>query len=460
MTSQKQEIGKKKETGKNIIICLDGTGNQPGGDRSNILLLFRMLDREPSKQITYYDPGVGTMGDPSFKTFIGRGINKALGGAFGRGLMKNMIQAYTFLMENYDDGDKVFIFGFSRGAYTARALAAFIKDCGLLDSGAENLLPYAKDLFLKKAPESNEKGESGIFHRRINRFRSTHGRLLNLKSDPKNPTHKTVPGYQLRIHFLGLFDTVKSYGWVKNPVVIRNEDVNPSVLRVRHAISIDEKRVFFRQMHWNRSPGQDCKEVWFAGSHSDVGGGYAEAKSGLAKITLEWMVHEAIESGMVVNPERYGEALQKRRVDGKWKNFPSVMEEKEDDNKVMVVKYSAPDPSAGINESLTWVWMPLQLLGKPLETWELYKRMRTIKSEKKRLGSENSEIDTSPVLIHKSVVDRMNIDSKTKYDPKNLYGKGKKTRIPCVVENGISNEEISEIMAEDSIDNTTDSVLK
>ena len=107
---------------KNIIICLDGTENQPGSTPSNIIKLYRMLKRESGKQITYYDPGVGTMGDQGYKTAIARKISKGLGSAFGRGLMKNVAVAYTFLMDHYEDGDKVFIFGFSRGAYTARAL--------------------------------------------------------------------------------------------------------------------------------------------------------------------------------------------------------------------------------------------------------------------------------------------------------------------------------------------------
>lgn len=122
----------KEREAKNIIICLDGTGNQYGENLSNVVKLFRMLEQDPGKQISYYDPGLGTLGDPAYKTIVTRTINKVLGLAFGRGLMKNIIEAYTFLMDNYQDGDKVFIFGFSRGAYPARALATFIRDCGFI----------------------------------------------------------------------------------------------------------------------------------------------------------------------------------------------------------------------------------------------------------------------------------------------------------------------------------------
>ena len=279
------------KTGKNIIICLDGTGNQYGEDLSNIVKLFRMIVRTQGAQVAYYDPGVGTMGDPIYKTLIARKINKVLGLAFGRGLTKNLIEAYTYLMEHYDNGDRIFLFGFSRGAYTARALAAFIKQCGLFEKGSENLIPYAMKLFLKKSPTASD-------FKMLSGFRSTYGRQFRKVDDPKYPqrvvkNRENPYHWQLRIHFLGLFDTVKSYGWVRNPVKLSDESKNPSVLHLRHALALDERRIFFRQLHWISSPNQDCKEVWFPGVHSDVGGGYPEKESGLSKIALEWMVHEA-----------------------------------------------------------------------------------------------------------------------------------------------------------------------
>lgn len=397
----------EQQTGKNIIICLDGTGNQFGENLSNVVNLFRMLERTPGKQIAYYDPGVGTMGDPAYKTVIGRKLNKILGLAFGQGLMNNLIEAYTFLMEHYEDGDKVFIFGFSRGAYTARALAAFIKDCGLFEKGAKNLLPYAMNFFLTKAPK-NDKDQKEFFSM-LSSFRSTYGRLLNREGDPRDPKNKDIPNYQLRIHFMGLFDTVKSYGWVSNPVVLRNEAKNPSVLTLRHALSIDEKRAFFRQMHWKASKKfQDCKEVWFAGDHSDVGGGYPEQESGLAKIALEWMVHEAIPFGLRINPKRYGYILQKE-LDHENNWMPSPIKKGEEE------KYSRPNPTAKAHESLKGAWKPLQFFPRKLEFWETTKSMRTIKSEKERLQTKE---DLLPFRVHQSVLDRIN--ANIGYQPKNL----------------------------------------
>jgi uncharacterized protein (DUF2235 family) len=417
----------KKKTGKNIIICLDGTNNQHGKDKSNVLNLFDMLEREPGKQISYYDPGVGTMGDQTYKIATARKINKALGLAFGRGLMKNVMEAYTFLMENYEDGDKVFIFGFSRGAYTARALAAFIRDCGLLERSAQNLLPYAMRVFLEKAPKEEKKADE--FFRRLSDFRGTYSRLLNLEEDPKYPGKKDSANKQLRIHFMGLFDTVKSYGWVGAPVVLRNEKVNPSVLTLRHAISIDERRNFFRQMHWKVSAEQDSKEVWFAGDHSDVGGGHPEGESGLAKIALEWMAHEAIKFGLKVDIKEYCRELTPFDL------------RKEGSNS-----YSYPNPEAPAHgEPLGKAWKLVQLLPKKGEYWESEVGMRTIKSQQERRQElkESKELQGDlnlvPVLVHQSVIERMD---KTGYKPENLRIEKGVIQIPHEIERTFSVEDV------------------
>jgi uncharacterized protein (DUF2235 family) len=425
-----------KKPGKNIIICLDGTGNQFGSEVSNVVKLYRMLERTEGEQVAYYDPGVGTMGDPTYKTWTARKINKILGLAFGRGLTKNLIEAYTYLMEHYETGDKVFIFGFSRGAYTARALAGFIKNCGLFEKGSHNLLPYAMGLFLKQAPERIPKQAPESDARRkareeaderyrahfkvLSGFRDSYGRQFSVLDDPKEPRKKTIkPGdkpynSQLRIHFLGLFDTVKSYGWVRNPVKLPSESRNPSVLNVRHALAIDERRIFFRQMHWIYSPNTTCKEVWFPGVHSDIGGGYPEKDSGLAKIALEWMVHEGIELGMKVDPFKYAQHLGKirRNEKRKWEAGTAP-------------GYPAPDAGAPAHESLKGAWRAAQLLPKSLEKWEDNKHRRTITSERERLNSEK-EKDPNPVRVHQSVYERMSagpVATITKPDADENYPK-------------------------------------
>ena len=110
------------------------------------------FERSP-KQVAYYDAGVGTLADPRLKTPVAKRINKYLGMAFGRGLIRNVTEAYSYLMEYYEPGDHLFLFGFSRGAYTARVLAGLIHGCGLLEKGCQNLIPYALKLYTSEKPD-------------------------------------------------------------------------------------------------------------------------------------------------------------------------------------------------------------------------------------------------------------------------------------------------------------------
>lgn len=271
------------QNGKNIIVCLDGTGIQFRENNSNIVGLYSLLDKDSESQVAYYDPGVGTLGDPNFKTPIGKNVTRFLGLAFGWGIIRNIEEAYSYLMEHYNNGDRIFIFGFSRGAYTARAIAGFVHSFGLLDSGCQNLIPYAMKLY-RSEPNDEKKEEL------MKRFRETYSR-------------------ECRINFLGLWDCVKSFGWIYNPIYLPHTISNQSVDIVRHAISIDERRNFFRPMLWGEKkyPSQNIKQVWFAGVHGDVGGGFDKDESGLAKIALEWMIEEVLTSypDLKINDDQY-----------------------------------------------------------------------------------------------------------------------------------------------------------
>ena len=255
---------------KNIIICCDGTGNDFGLENSNIVKLFSCLKKEDSEQIVYYDPGVGTPSTYNSFNPLTRKLKYIFGAAFGYGLSDNILQAYKFLMKNYNDGDDISLFGFSRGAYTVRAIAGLVHTCGLMHRHNENLLPEAI-------------------------------RIYDDRSNNVNEAFKTTFGRAVKIHFLGLFDTVSSVGWVYSPTKMRATANNSSVANVRHAISLDEKRAFFRQNTWGKKhrSNQDVKEVWFAGVHSDVGGGYPLSRSALSNIVLEWMIVEAQQKGIL-----------------------------------------------------------------------------------------------------------------------------------------------------------------
>ena len=268
---------------KNIVICCDGTHNEFGAVNTNVVKVYKAMVCD-SSQIGYYHPGVGTIGARSALTGIGRWWTKVIGLAFGYGLSDNVADAYQFLMRNFQQGDQVYIFGFSRGAYTARVLCGMLHIAGLLTQGNEGLIPYAIRMI---------KNRNIDFHVAAD-FKKTFSR-------------------ECKPYFVGVWDTVSSVGWVYNTVHFPFTTLahNPDIAVVRHAISIDERRAFFRQNLFGtpKNPTQDVKEVWFAGVHCDVGGGYVDAESGLSQIALRWMLCEAEQAGLVVDQQRKADIL-------------------------------------------------------------------------------------------------------------------------------------------------------
>ena len=268
---------------KKIVVCCDGTGNEFGVRNSNVVKLYKMLSSNAG-QISYYHPGVGTMGARAALTQIGKLWTKVIGLAFGYGISDNVADAYQFLMRTFEPGDEVYLFGFSRGAYTARSLCGMLHAVGLLTAGNEGLIPYAIRL-LKRRPIDFQVAAS---------FKKTFSR-------------------ECKPYFVGLWDTVSSVGWVYNTVHFPYTTAasNADFRHVRHAVSIDERRAFFRQNLFLKphNPQQDIKEVWFAGVHSDVGGSYPEPESQLSQIALRWMVCEAEQAGLQVDPNRKAEIL-------------------------------------------------------------------------------------------------------------------------------------------------------
>ena len=128
---------------KNMVLCCDGTANEFAEDRTNVVKLFFTLERDPSRQVAYYHPGLGTMEPPGALTSATRMLTRLAARAFGYGLEADIRDAYVFLMNNFEEGDRVFLFGFSRGAYTVRAVASLLRMFGLIPRGNEPLVPYA-----------------------------------------------------------------------------------------------------------------------------------------------------------------------------------------------------------------------------------------------------------------------------------------------------------------------------
>ena len=276
---------------KNIVICCDGTGNKYSNRNTNVVKLHAVLDLDDTtRQVAYYHAGLGTMGSPNALTRLASLWTKTIGLAFGYGFTRDVGDAYAFLMDTFERKDRVFLFGFSRGAYTVRALAGLLHMFGLVPARDYDLIPYATEMLKRKQdPETFDEADG---------FKSTFSR-------------------ECKPYFIGVWDTVSSVGWVWDPTHIPYTRRNPDLSIGRHAISIDERRCFFRQNLWGEPlPSQNIKQVWFAGVHSDVGGGYVENESGLAKISLEWMLREAALPGLAVKDERIQEVLGRRG--GNW----------------------------------------------------------------------------------------------------------------------------------------------
>ncbi len=266
---------------KNIVICCDGTGNEFGDHNSNVVKLYSALIIDGKRQVGYYHPGVGTMGAPSAHNKISEAWSVVMGLAFGAGLLANVGDAYRYLMNVYEDGDRVYLFGFSRGAYTVRALAGVIHMFGLLCPGNNGLIPYIIRLYAKRT-----RNAAGM----KNTFEVADGFKFTFCRD-------------CPLHFVGVWDTVSSVGWIWDPLKLPYTGQNPEIVNGRHAVSIDERRCYFRNNLWgDQLPGQSLKQVWFAGVHSDVGGSYAAAESGLSQIALEWMLCEAVPLGLAGRP--------------------------------------------------------------------------------------------------------------------------------------------------------------
>jgi uncharacterized protein (DUF2235 family) len=282
--------------GKNIVICLDGTNNQlRAAANTNVVRMFDLLDlHEADRQIAYYDAGVGTFSSPAAWTPFARTVSRYAGLAFGAGLRQNLGEAYTYLMAVHEPDDKIFVFGFSRGAYTARALTGMLEVFGLFRRGAENLVPYAVNEFTQQEERFTKEhwkklGEySRIFGRRVD------GRKGHMQ-----------------VHFLGLWDTVKAAGHLWRELRWPFTRQLPHATIVRHAVSIDEWRRPYREYSVHRPDPdhliptpQDLQEVWFAGVHSDVGGMF-EHGARLSDVPLKWMAEQAVDAGLLVRARKW-----------------------------------------------------------------------------------------------------------------------------------------------------------
>lgn len=287
---------------RQLVLCIDGTNNRFSDKPTNVLRVFRSLPKHSGAVLTYYDQGVGTFGLSETLFEWQKVPSRVAGLAFGWGIKRNVLNAYRFLMEHYQQDDQIFIYGFSRGAYAARVLAAMIHTLGLLPAHQVQLLDFAWSLLTSRTCS-----EEGTPEPNQSAWRYIWWRLTARKKDPDFSLmmqFKKTFSQTVGVHFLGLFDTVSSVGWVYDPLVVPYTANNPIIDTVRHAVSIDERRSFFRQNLWNAAKAGNLKQVWFAGVHCDVGGGYPPEESQLGLIALRWMIGESLEAGLNIDITR------------------------------------------------------------------------------------------------------------------------------------------------------------
>ena len=264
---------------RNLIVCCDGTWNDPGDEDegvpapTNVVRLCEMVDRaspDPG-QLVEYQPGVGTGGF----------FDRLLGGAIGWGVEDDIRACYYWLAQKYRPGDRVFLFGFSRGAFTVRSLAGMICKLGIVrldeDDDSEDVIDLVYEKGYRKGGRPKAKFHEG----------------------------------SKQVEFIGVWDTVGALGipddkallnWLDRPRRFRFHDtrLSPHVRHARHAVAIDEQRGSFAPTLWDMEKvgkKQDVKQLWFPGVHSDVGGGYRE--KGLSDGALLWMIEESRNAGVV-----------------------------------------------------------------------------------------------------------------------------------------------------------------
>jgi uncharacterized protein (DUF2235 family) len=305
---------------KRLVVCCDGTWNRPDETRdgipapTNVSKVALGVAREGSDgtpQLVHYEAGVGT-----------RRWERIRGGAFGFGLSRNVLDCYRFLVENYEPGDELYLFGFSRGAFTARSTVGLVRNCGILEARNADRIDDAYRLYRARAERTKPSGiEAEVFRREY--------------SHPDSD-----------IGFIGVWDTVGSLGipidGLRLPLLTKRWTFHDTTLssHVRfayQALAIDERRGPFKPTLWEQqadATGQTLEQVWFAGVHSDVGGGYGDPT--LAEIPLLWLVERARERGLAFEPNHF--------------TFPAG---KIDEERRHTGEQIAPDALGEIHDSLT-----------------------------------------------------------------------------------------------------------
>ncbi|KAL0579476.1 hypothetical protein V5O48_002518 [Marasmius crinis-equi] len=317
---------------RNLVICIDGTSNKFSSTNTNVVELYSRLQKDTT-QLTYYDSGIGTYPVPSHKNtkyYLGL-LGHRLDLMFAFRFQSTIIKAYEWLSEYYRPNDRIYLIvrrrfmgdkyreGFSRGAYQARVLAAMIEKVGLIHKGNQGQIPFAYELYYRSKKHTSslrtpKTGHSGA---------ETSAKLPHLDSPARLSVERGAeePALQfkrtfsrnVKVHFVGAWDTVSSVGVMRSENLPMTVDGMQYVCYFRHALALDERRVKFLPDYacGGGSPvshsGKDSskphtKEVWFVGTHSDIGGGNADnAALNNNRPALRWMSQEAERAGLRVD---------------------------------------------------------------------------------------------------------------------------------------------------------------
>ncbi|TFK18430.1 WD40 repeat-like protein [Coprinopsis marcescibilis] len=319
--------GSHQKKGRNLILCIDGTANQFGDQNTNVIELYNLLLKgSDDRQLTWYNSGIGTYAEPHWRSLeywiqvIYHIIDLSIAWNFD----KTILAAYRWLADKYKEGDRIFLFGFSRGAFQVRALSAMIDKVGLIYAGNEAQIPFAYQLYARSGSDdvkSQPVGESDTS-----------------ATTSKTERFKKAFSRDVKVHFVGAWDTVSSIGIARGKHTLPGTTEGMRhVCYFRHALALDERRVkFLPEYAWGGSAidrsgnGGSAEqensnniqyvdflsesgynhetdstkqphtmETWFPGTHSDIGGGNRQNKNmDRSRPPLRWMVYEANAAGL------------------------------------------------------------------------------------------------------------------------------------------------------------------
>ena len=267
----------------NIVVCADGTWNRPEEDiekdhPTNVLKLARAIkpNSPRGKQHVFYDWGLGSYHD------------RVVAGATGRGIHKNILDGYRYIVQNFSPKDRIYLFGFSRGAYTVRALCGLINNCGIVKRPDAKFIKEAWRIYKHKPWPYHPAGAKAVAFRAAHSYQSR------------------------RVEFIGVWDTVGALGipfsvlgFFDGEDEFYDTKMGSNVRVARHALAIDEQREDFEPTLWTPRASVDLKQVWFSGVHSDIGGGYGPSKktgTTVSDIALKWMLDQAANAGLELEP--------------------------------------------------------------------------------------------------------------------------------------------------------------